>query len=101
MRAILLLLLLLQPVAPPTARWDGLHAATIEWTQTTRGCLWQLPGTFVGCYDGDRRVRVEIGQHAPVSGDLRPVAGTVYRVVIDGVAYDAPLRSVLYFPVFH
>lgn len=97
---IVLALLFVQPTPPPTARWDGAGAATVEWTQTTRGCLWQLPGPFVGCYDGARHVRVGLGQHGPLSGDLRPVAGTVYRVVVDGVAWDVPLRSVVHLPVW-
>lgn len=100
MRYLLILMVLLAfAPAPPTARWDGPGRAHIEWTQQARGCLWQLPDAFVGCYNGAGRVRVTLGQQGPLSGDLRPMAGTVYRVVVDGVAYDVPLRSVVYLGV--
>lgn len=99
--ALVLFLAMLAPVSPPpTARWDGNSAATVIWTQAARGCLSQLPGPFVGCYDGAGRRNVTLGQQGPLSGDLRPRAGVVYRVVVDGVPYDVPLRSVVYLPVF-
>lgn len=84
---------------PPTARWDGPGAATVAWTQEARGCLSQLPGPFVGCYDGAGRRNVMLGQQGPLSGDLRPRAGVVYRVVVDGVVHDVPLRGVVYLPL--
>jgi hypothetical protein len=97
---IIVLALLTQPTPPPRARWDGAGAATVEWTQTARGCLWHLPSTFVDCYDGAGRVHVGFGHHGPLDGALRPSAGTVYRVVVDGGPYDVPLESVVYFPVW-
>jgi hypothetical protein len=97
---IVVLALLTQPTPPPRARWDGAGAATVEWTQMARGCLSQLPSTFVDCYDGAGVKRVGLGQQGPLDGALRPVAGTVYLIVIDGVTYRVPLQSVVYFPVF-
>jgi hypothetical protein len=40
-----------------------------------------------------------LGQQGPLSGDLRPRAGVVYRVVVDGVVHDVPLRGVVYLPL--
>lgn len=102
MRLLLILLALLQPVAPPAfvARLDSPGAATIQWNQQARACLWAAPRAFVGCYDGNRHVVVTLGHQGPLSGDLRPEAGTVYVLEVDGVVYRAPVRRALYFPVW-
>lgn len=96
MRLLLAFLLLLTPA--PHARWDGA-ASVVSWSQTARGCLWQLPNTFVGCWDGEGSFRVVFGSEGPLDGALRADGATVYRVVVDGVTFDVPLRSVIYLPV--
>lgn len=95
---IVVLALLTQPSF--VARLDSPGAATIQWDQQARGCLWAAPSVFVGCYEGDRHVVVTLGHQGPLSGDLRPEVGTVYILEVDGVTYRAPVRRGVYFPVW-
>ena len=100
MRVLLLLLALLsQPSF--VARLDTKTSATVQWNQQARGCLWAAPRAFVGCYEGNGHVVVTLGHQGPLSGDLRPAAGTVYILEVDGVTYRAPARRALYFPAFY
>lgn len=95
---LILLTLLTQPSF--VARLDSPGAATIQWNQQARGCLWAAPSVFVGCYDGNRRVVVTLGHQGPLDGALRPELGTVYILRVDGVVYRAPARRAMYFPVW-
>lgn len=95
---IILLTLLTQPSF--VARLDSPGAATIQWNQQARGCLWEAPSTFVGCYDGTRHVVVTLGHQGPLDGALRPRLGTVYILRVDGVVHRAPARRAVYFPAW-
>lgn len=101
-RKLILLLALLQPVVPPSfvARLDSPGTATIQWNQQARGCLWEAPSTFVGCYEGARHVVVTLGHQGPLDGALRPKEGTVYILRVDGVVYRATVRRAVYFPAW-
>lgn len=88
-----------------SARWDTATSATIQWTQVQRGCLYRLSASgergFVGCYERtNATITITLGHVGPLSGDLRPMAGDVYKLVMDGVVYSAPLvgRNI-YLPV--
>jgi hypothetical protein len=94
-----ILIVLLALLTPPQARWDTPTSATIQWTQTARACLW-AGTTFVGCYDGAGERKISLGKVGPTDGRVRPGASTVYKLVVDGVVWDVPLRSVVHFPVF-
>lgn len=102
----LFILALLTPPDPQLrARWDGPGAATIQWTQQARGCLYVNHTTgaqaFIGCYDGSGRVTVELGHQGPVSGDVRPQPHDIYVAQIDGITYRTPLQWYRYLPVFY
>jgi hypothetical protein len=103
--SILILLAFLQPPDPQLrARWDTATSATIEWTQATRGCLSVIHATneraFISCYEQPGSYVIELGHVGPLSGDLRPAAGDVYRLETGGIVYHAPLIArPIYMPV--
>lgn len=101
-QVLLILLALLQPITSPAfvARLDSPGASTIQWNQQARACLWAAPIAFVGCYEGNRHVVVTLGHQGPLDGALRPEAGTVYILEVDGATYHAPARRAMYFPVW-
>jgi len=116
MRAFLLLFLLLLTLATParadapdphlTALWDSATSATIQWTQTARGCLERQPrdgaAVWIGCYERfPATIIVTLGHVGPLSGDLRPTSGDVYVLQVDGATYRAPLVGrPVYLPIF-
>ncbi len=115
MRHILLVVLLLALSTPAradapdphlTAQWDSATSATIQWTQTARGCLERQPkegaAVFIGCYERlNATIIVTLGHVGPLSGDLRPTAGDVYKLTINGQVFSAPLIGrPVYLPLF-
>lgn len=99
-----ILFALLQP-APPAfqARWDTKDSATISWSSPFRSCLYREPlsggSVFIGCWDGP--AKITLGHVGPVSGDARPMAGDVYKLVINGQTYSTDLVArAVYFPAF-
>jgi hypothetical protein len=104
--ALLILLALLQPSPDPglRARWDSATSATITWTQAARGCLSVTHATnehtFIDCYEQPGSYRIEFGHVGPLSGDLRPTGGDIYRLETGGQVYRAPLIArPVYMPV--
>lgn len=96
---LLLLALLFAPAPDPhlTALWDSDHSATIQWTQTARGCLSVRHATgetvFLLCSERyPATIRIELG-HGTTDGTARPASGDVYFVDIAGQTTSAPLRG--------
>lgn len=111
MRTIsLLLLLLLALGATPapvafTAQWDTATSATVQWTQTARGCLYRESAigeqVFIGCYARFPATIVVTLGGPQTDAAFRPTTGDVYVLQMDGVTYRAPLVArPVYFPVF-
>lgn len=103
MRLLYLIFLLL---APPNlqARWDTATSATISFVTTSRACLSVIHATGQRvsdtCYEKPGAYFIEFGNHGPLSGDLRPMPGDVWEVVIGGHVYSAPLVArPVYLPV--
>ena len=102
----LILWLLVQPPTDPhlRARFDTPTSATVQWSQQQRACLYVTHQTgaqaFVGCWEGAGAVTVELGHEGPLSGDVRPAIGDVYRASIDGATYRAPLKWWRYLAVW-
>jgi hypothetical protein len=83
---------------PPnfTARWDSATGATVQFTLVARGCLYRESAigerVFVSCYERwPATIIVTFGHTGPLSGDLRPRAGDVYRLDTLGQTYRARL----------
>lgn len=93
---LIVLALLTQPAPPLTAVWAKPGVARIAWSGA--GCLWK-DDTFYKCYQASGVLL--LGSQGPLDGRYRPVAGDVFRYVRPGGAVEvAPLRSVLYLPVW-
>jgi hypothetical protein len=70
-----------------TARWDSSISATIQWTQSGRGCLYKETALhergFIGCYEKAGTITILLGG-PQTDGAYRPLAGDVYgRVCAD------------------
>lgn len=100
---IALLFALLQPAPAFQARWDTATSATISWQSPAFACLSREPlsggSVFIGCWDGP--AKIGLGHVGPLSGDARPMAGDVFKLVTGGQVFSAPLvaRSI-YLPVW-
>lgn len=98
MIAFLIWLALLQSPDPGfTAYWRTSISAVISWQSTERACLYRN-SIFINCYDKPGEYHILLG--GPLTdGMLRPTAHDVYRLLINGQTYSAPLQARILLPI--